>query len=169
LFQGHPAAAVARRSLHRITGTGTTAIAEKQPASFQTDPLDRVATATFGRVGGIEFALAPFLAVTEQGLIIFDFDDMMPTHRLAAGTVSRLLTQGVAVTVVTTVTRVKDIRSRRIGYRGLIGNSGLAANSTFSLVSHAAAKRTMTGGQYQDQQGSQPYPKYSWHFRNSLS
>jgi hypothetical protein len=164
LFQRHPAPAIARLRLHRIAGTGSATVTEKQAAALQTDPLDRVAAGTSGRIGSIQTAAAPLLAGAEQCLILFDLDDMVPAHRLATGAVSRLLAERIAVAAVATITGVEDVRSRYTGNRRLSVSLDHAATSSISMVPHAVAHGAIAGGQYHRQQDSQTDPQQSVHF-----
>lgn len=121
LFQVHAALAFAWFGRDRVAQAGPAAVAEIETAAGQIDPLDRFTAAAFARILGIQAAGAALLALADQCLVTFNFENMAPLQGRAALTFAWGGTNRIAFAFDTAIADVKHVLTGLVGRQGLLG------------------------------------------------
>jgi hypothetical protein len=88
----------------------------------QFDTLDILATTALRWVTFTQRTFTTFFALTDNGLIAFDFKNMPPFELLPTGTLARFRADRIAFAFRATITGIKDILAIFVR-SGLLGNN----------------------------------------------
>ena len=167
-FQRHAALALPRLVEGGVAETGAAAVAEEDAGPFEADALDLLAATALAVVRRVDGTFAVTAAGAEERLVPFDLDHVISNHRLAAGTVAGLGTDGIALALGTAVADIKQIVTLRhlVGrHRRRHGHAVHLAVGALHPLPLFAVHAATAAHQHRDSQQQHPVPTLSpaWH------